>query len=218
MFKQPWATRFVEKIQAWLLPANPGHSPLSVACRGVFLAFLIWYGWPMLTATMKELGDSSFFVHLIHLPFHEAGHVIFGLLGNQLLHSLGGTLGQLLMPLGLLLAFRLRNKDAFGAAVALWLFGQSLVDCAPYINDARVLRLTLITGFTGREAEGHDWEQILTSLGWLHRDVYIARDVLFAGRLVMVGAYVWGLVALVDQYRRWKAAQRSEAPGGPLPS
>jgi hypothetical protein len=114
---------------------------------------------------------------------------------------LGGTLGQLLMPLVLGVAFRWKYGDAFAAALALWWFGQSLVDCAPYINDARSLQLTLLGGGTGREVDGHDWEYLLTRMGWLHKDVYISRWVLSGGRWLMAGGLLWALVVLIDRIR-----------------
>ena len=40
--------------------------------------------------------------------------------------------------------FLFREGNAFGAAVGLWWLGQSLMDLAPYINDARALALPLL--------------------------------------------------------------------------
>jgi len=37
------------------------------------------------------------FMHLVNLPFHEAGHIIFKAFGRFIIF-LGGCLGQLLMP------------------------------------------------------------------------------------------------------------------------
>ena len=73
----------------------------------------------------------------------------------------------------------------------------NLVDAAPYINDARMLQLTLMGVGTGREVEGHDWENILTRLGWLNYDVVIARWVLLAGRVVMAAALAWAAAVLI---------------------
>jgi hypothetical protein len=95
----------------------------------------------------------------------------------------------------------LPDSDGFAAALALWWFGQNLVDCAPYINDARSLQLTLIGGSTGREVEGHDWEYLLTQLGWLHKDVYLSRWVLRSGRWLMAFGLIWAAMVLVTQIR-----------------
>src|SRR3989442_15577761 len=82
------------------------------------------------------------FMHLINLPFHEAGHLIFSPFG-RFMTVLGGSLGQLLMPLICLGAFLFYNNDAFGATVALFYFAERLMDLVPYINDVRYLQLIL---------------------------------------------------------------------------
>jgi hypothetical protein len=61
------------------------------------------------------------------------------------------------------------------------------------------LRLTLIGGRTGAEVEGHDWEYLLTSLGWLHLDVTLGRAAQATGTLVMVAALAWAVVITLQQ-------------------
>ena len=43
----------------------------------------------------------------------------------------------------------IKKNNLFGASLSLWWIGQNFVDCAPYINDARVQELILIGGVTG---------------------------------------------------------------------
>ncbi len=169
--------------------------------RVAALVLVAAYGWWFHRVPLREIGENPKFIHNVLLVFHEAGHVIFGLFGNDFLRVAGGTLGQLLMPLVLLIAFRFTNRDAFGAALSAWLLGVSVVDCAPYINDARSLALTLLGGATGREVEGHDWEYLLTQLNLLNKDVYIAHWVLLAGRWLMALALVWAALELARQFR-----------------
>ena len=179
--------------------------------RAVTLVGVAAYGWWFFRVPLREIGEDPRFIHNVLLVFHEAGHVIFGLFGSEFLRVAGGTLGQLLMPLALVIAFRVTNRDAFGAALSAWLLGVSLADCAPYINDARSLALVLVGGHTGREVEGHDWEYLLTQLNLLNRDVYIAHDVLLAARWLMALALLWAAVELVRQFREL----RRGAVGGP---
>lgn len=181
-------------------PERTPDSRATLFGRAVLLIAIAAYGWWFHFASMLELGDTPKFIHGINLIFHEAGHVIFSWFG-EFMHVAGGTLGQLLMPAVLVVAFR-RQGDAFGAALALWWFGQSLVDCAPYINDARSLSLQLLGGGTGREVEGHDWEYLLGRLDLMRRDVYISRAVLRVGRWIMAGALVWAAAVLAVQWRR----------------
>jgi hypothetical protein len=139
------------------------------------------------------------FLHWIHLPFHEAGHVVFSPFG-EFLHILGGTLGQLLVPLGVAAAFLVR-EDPFGASFGLWWFGTSLVDCAPYINDARARVLLLTSGETGRtDWEGHDWFQILRRTGLLEWDHAFARTAWLLGVLAILAALAWGAYVLRRQW------------------
>ena len=53
----------------------------------------IFIGWPM---RQDVIGAS--FLHLISLPFHEAGHIFFAPFGD-LLVSLSGSLTQIIVPL-----------------------------------------------------------------------------------------------------------------------
>ncbi len=170
--------------------------------RAAVLIAIAAYGWWFFRVPLREIGENPKFIHNVLLVFHEAGHVIFGLVGGEFLRVAGGTLGQLAMPLALALAFRIANRDAFGAALSTWLLGISLADCAPYINDARSLALVLLGGHTGREVEGHDWEYLLTQLNLLNRDVFIAHYVLLAARWLMALALLWAAAELGRQFRQ----------------
>jgi hypothetical protein len=148
-------------------------------------------------------------MHPVNLIFHEAGHALL-FWTPALVHVLGGTIGQLAMPMGLAVAFAVKNRSVFDASACLWWFGQSAADCAPYIADARALRLPLITGYTGAEVEGHDWEYILGRLNLLPWDQEIAAAFLWTGRVVMVLALLTGAVCLVSQALKSRA-QRTPA-------
>jgi len=166
----------------------------------LLLALTLWGLWFLAQPLDDErLGTS--FLHMIHLPFHEAGHVLFAPFGD-FLHTLGGTLGQLLVPLGVIGAF-LQRHDPFGAAVGGWWLGHSFLDCAPYINDARAGRLELLGGVTGSEMPGyHDWEVLLGRLGWLSHDHTLARMAWGVGSLVLLASVAWGAWILWQQWQR----------------
>ncbi len=171
---------------------------MTVGARLGLALGLAAYSRFFLTARMLELGDHGSFMHHVHLVFHEAGHVLL-FWAPPLLTSLGGTLGQLIVPLALGIAFVVRNHDGFSASICGWWYGHSLVDAAPYINDARTLRLMLLGGGTGDEIEGHDWNFILGQLDLLKIDVRLAHGVLLAGRIVMVLALLAALFFLARQ-------------------
>ena len=145
------------------------------------------------------------FLHLVDLPFHEAGHVVFAPLGG-FMTVLGGSLLQLIIPIVCAVALA-RRDDWFGMAVCLWWAGENLIDLAPYIADARALQLPLLGGGTGAEVTGHDWEAILQTLGWLHLDRTLGMAAHVAGSVVMVGSLAFGVWAL----RAGGSARQAEA-------
>lgn len=141
--------------------------------------------------------------------FHEAGHVLFGFLG-RFIGGLGGSLLQLLVPIVIAVAF-MRQRNVFGAAIAVWWAGQNLLDLAPYIADARGLRMTLLGGRTGAEVEGHDWEYLLTEMGWLHLDQALGLAAHRLGLAVMAAAILWAAVVL------WRGPARPVGTGHTAP-
>ena len=166
----------------------------------IYVVFFVW-GWYFIWLDFRgnEIGES--FMHRVNLVFHEAGHMIFMLFG-RFMQVLGGTLGQLIMPLVVMGALVLKNRDNFGGSIGLWWFGQSLMDCAPYINDARDLQLMLLGGGTGADRPGvHDWENILTTLGLLQHERSIAWMADALGSVTVMLALAWGGYILYLQYR-----------------
>ena len=139
----------------------------------------------------RRAGDPGL-LHLPDLVFHEAGHIILSPFG-RFIGVFGGRLLQVLIPVVCAVAF-LREGNPFGAAVCTWWAGQNLIDLAPYIADARRLQLVLLGGFTGQEVEGHDWEYLLTTIGWLRYDVTLGRASQAMGALTMTGAVLWAAV------------------------
>lgn len=194
----------VERARQWLCTVDGPISPSAYGGRLlVYFGLLVW-GWKFLSMPMETNYVGESYMHLINLPFHEAGHLMFRPMG-RFLHVLGGTLGQLLMPLMCTGALLIKNRDAFGAAMGLWWFAESTMDIAPYINDARALDLVLLGGVTGKEVENyHDWEQILGMLGWLPYDHTIAHTVYTAGSLFMMLAFLWAGYMLLLQFKHTK--------------
>jgi hypothetical protein len=166
---------------------------------GLLAAFGVW-GVVLIGADYRtgELGGS--FIHRPLLVFHEAGHVVFMILGHWMM-ILGGTLGQLIMPLVLGGALLLKNRDNFGAALGLWLLGVSVLDVAPYVYDALEPQLMLLSGRTGEEG-GHDWIFLLSSLGLLPRAQMLGALVHKAGALLVLLSLAWAAWIVRMQYPR----------------
>ena len=93
------------------------------------------------------------FMDLVNLAFHEAGHVFLTPFGETI-HFLGGSLGQLFVPALLIGYFLLRRPSLTGAAFCTWWLGESIVNVAYYMADARELAMPLVGGGV------HDWNWI----------------------------------------------------------
>jgi hypothetical protein len=170
----------------------------------VFIALLIWGGRFIFSSIESNYAGTSF-MHLINLPFHEAGHMFFRPFG-AFITSLGGSMGQMLMPLLCLGTLLLKTRDAFGASACLWWFGQNFFDLAPYIDDARSGTLPLVGGNFGHSSPYgfHDWEYLLTESGLLQYDHFIAQSAVIIGTIIMCTAYLWGGCILFMQYNACK--------------
>ncbi|BCA55129.1 hypothetical protein W02_22690 [Nitrospira sp. KM1] len=172
--------------------------------RAGLCVLLTWWGLVLSIGSIEGNDAGESFLHHVNLPFHEAGHLLFMPFG-QLLMFAGGSLGQVLMPLICAGTLLIRTRDPFGASVALWWVAENCLDIAPYVNDARSLELVLLGGVTGKETDGHDWNNILTMLGWLQHDHRLAQAIHYTGIVLMGLSLLWGAVLLVRHYRRYQA-------------
>lgn len=189
-------------LTRWLLPTRAGVGKLELLGLALLWSLLLVWGMDFIAMDFRsnEIGQS--FLHNINLVFHEAGHVLFRPFGRTMMF-LGGSLFQVLLPLLLMLAFLVKNRDGFAAAVCLWWAGQSLMDVAPYIADARALRLPLLGGGTGADSPGmHDWANLLRPRGWLQYDQHIASAADRIGATMLVLALLWGALMIWRYYRQ----------------
>jgi len=159
-----------------------------VAVWGVFLA----------AADYRNPPQTFDFMHAILLPIHEAGHVLFRPFG-EFMAIAGGSLFQVLLPSAIAVAFIVKQRDPFGAAICLWWAGASLVDLAPYIYDALEPQIVLLGGHTGEDGP-HDWIYLLGRLGSLRRAHGWGTAAHHLGVLAMIAGAAWGASYL------WKMA------------
>jgi len=192
-------------LKEMLFFVQPGTNILFLIGRILLLLVMLIWGMKFIFSSLVSNYSGNSFMHLVNLPFHEAGHVVFRIFG-QFMMMLGGSLTQLLVPFICLVTFLLKTRDTFAASVSLWWLGQSLIDLAPYINDARRLQLMLLGGVTGQDVEDfHDWEFILRKLGLLEYDYLLAKTAHLFGALFIICALIWGGYILVKQYRNVRA-------------
>jgi len=184
---------------------KPQTNPLFFGGRALFFMVIFIWGLKFIFTPMGSNYVYDSFWHLVDLPFHEAGHIIFRPFG-KLMTSLGGSIAQVLMPFICLVVFLIKTRDTFGASFALWWTGENFMDLAPYINDARSLTLPLLGGNTGQTSPYgfHDWEFILKETKLLRYDHFLANSAYTLGTVLMIGSFVWGGYILFKQYKNLK--------------
>lgn len=189
-------------LQQLLLNENREPGSTYLIAQSVIIIVLIIWSWRLVSPSIESNAAGVSFLHAINLPFHEAGHIIFRPFGS-FITSLGGTLGQLLMPFICMIVLLIQTRDPFGASVALWWFGENFLDIAPYMNDARAGVMPLLGGNFGHSSPYgfHDWEYLLTESGLIQYDHTLAKVTFVIGVLVMLLALVWGGVLMFRQYK-----------------
>lgn len=117
------------------------------------------------------------------LAIHEAGHPLIGMLSSRLM-VYGGTIFQILFPLLVAWHFNRENHTLGVASGLIWL-GDSLLNIARYMADARTQILPLVGGGE------HDWTEIFQRWQVLHLDTRIAGFTRWIGVLILLGTLVW---------------------------
>ena len=174
----------------------------SLVVQCLLYGVLVFWGLSFFGKTdfaKYPFGPSDSILHYVNTIFHEAGHIVFMPLG-ALLHALGGTILQCLVPLVVMGKF-LRQRDNFAASVGLWWFAQNLLDIAPYIYDAHDLKIPLLGGGTGADNPGdHDWYAILTMTNSLPYYAEISGFVVLLGKLFFLCSFAWGGALLYKKF------------------
>ena len=174
--------------------------PLVFWGRALTLVVFACWGFYFISAGVNWETIGSSFLHNVNLAFHEFGHLFFSPFGKFMM-ILGGSLFQVLMPLGLMLVFMIKQRDNFAASIMLWWSGQNFIDVSPYIDDAQYRALPLVGG--GGE-ESHDWGNLLTMLNALEKTHTVAQASFNIGALLILLALYWGFYLLRLQQKNLK--------------
>lgn len=161
----------------------PPRDPIKIIIAVVFTVYFLWCAYAP---------ENAFFTHLINLPIHEAGHVLFRIFG-EFVGIAGGSLLQILVPI-VFFGYFVYYKKPFSAAIVLFWVGNNFLDVYVYANDAQVMQLPLLSGLTGAEGGFHDWNYLLTETGLLEKTRLIAKLLRFTGTLITVAAAVGAFV------------------------
>lgn len=101
-----------------------------------------------------------------NLAFHEFGHPFFRIFSERLM-VYGGTIAQLIFPIGVSIYFYSR-QDTFQMSIGILWGGQNLLNIARYMRDARAQELPLVGGGE------HDWTEIFIRWNVLQNDIKIS--------------------------------------------
>jgi len=108
--RQLWAA-------AWSAPDDV--EPIELWGRAALWLGLLLLGWSYVTSPIVRSQMAPSFVQFllgrVNLVFHEAGHLVFGMLG-RFIATLGGSLMQVLVPFVCAGAFLLRHRNSFAAS------------------------------------------------------------------------------------------------------
>jgi hypothetical protein len=128
------------------------------------------------------------FLDRVNLAFHEAGHLVLAPFGETL-HLLGGSLGQIAVPV-LLAVYFFRRDERFGAAACTFWLGENFINIAAYMADARTLALPLVGGGE------NDWNTLFYRFGLLGEGSVAAISGLthHLGVVTMLAGLLWSLL------------------------
>ena len=141
-----------------------------------------------------KYGDlGGLFMSKVILPWHEAGHVIFRVFGEFMMFF-GGTLAQHLFPIILGVALLVKRRDPFGASLAFWLLGYSMIYTGWYMHDAGDPQAMMVSGKSSAEDDGHDWVNLFSMMGkwWLLHALGVGIFVARVGQAMMCMGLAWG--------------------------
>jgi len=134
---------------------------------------------------MYAVVDRSGFLILdyVNLIIHEAGHYFFSWFGYTIT-ILGGTLGELLVPLLCGLYFFWQREATAVAFCSFWFF-ENFLYIGTYMADARAEALPLVG------SGEHDWNILFTQWNALLHDQQIGGLTRVLGWMGMLSTMVW---------------------------
>ena len=145
------------------------------------IAWLCFYALFLLYALTRS--SSFLFLDYVNLIIHEGGHFFFSWFGDTI-RILGGTLGELIVPLLCALYFFWR-RETTGFTFSLFWFFENFPYIGAYMADARTASLPLVG------SEESDWTILFTQWGLLGQDQKIGGAMRTIGLLGMLAVAAW---------------------------
>ncbi len=165
--------------------------------RSAGIAWLCTYALFLIYAFAER--PNFLFLDNVNLIIHEGGHFFFSWFGNTIM-ILGGTLGELLVPL-LCAAYFFWQREATGFAFCIFWFFENFLYIGTYMADARTSALPLVG------SEDSDWTILFTQWGLLAQDQKIGATMRTLGYLGMLATMAW-----LAHRTRHDAASKTTSP------
>jgi tryptophan-rich sensory protein len=156
----------------------PDWKPIS---RLAGIAWLVVYLLFLLYAAADRTG--FLFVDYVNLIIHEGGHMVFSPFGYTI-RILGGTLGELIVPLLCAAYFWWKRETSAVAFCSFWFF-ENFLYIGTYMSDARTSALPLVG------SDESDWTILFGQWGVLIKDQQIGHSTRLLGWLGMFATLAW---------------------------
>jgi hypothetical protein len=167
--------------------------------RIIGIAWLCVYALFLLYAFFDTSG--FLFPDYVNLMIHEGGHFFFSWFGHTIM-ILGGTLGELIVPL-LCAAGFFWQREPTGFTFSMFWFFENFPYIGAYMADARTASQPLVG------SETSDWDILFTQWGLLAQDQRIGGIMRTLGLLGMLAAMAW---------LAYRTRQDAVSKGGLIPS
>jgi hypothetical protein len=145
------------------------------------IAWLCFYALFLLYAYLDHSG--FLILDYVNLIIHEGGHFFFSWFGETM-HILGGTLGELIVPL-LCAAYFFWKRETTAVVFSCFWFFENFPYIGTYMADARSDSLPLVG------SDVSDWAILFGQWGLLLQDQKIGRIMHILGWLGMITTVAW---------------------------
>jgi hypothetical protein len=159
-------------------PTWPEWKPISRLGGGFWLLAYVLF---LIHAGRDNSG--FLFPDFVNLMIHEAGHVFFGW-GGETIMLLGGTLGELIVPLACAAGF-FYQRQMYGFVFSVFWFFENFLYIGTYMADARTSALPLVN------SDESDWTILFTHWNILVYDQRIGHFMRGIGWCGMLAVIVW---------------------------
>lgn len=161
---------FMEDLPDWKPVSKPGG-----------IAWIVFYVLFLLYAALDRTG--FLIIDYVNLMIHEGGHFFFSWFGHPIT-ILGGTLGELIVPLLCAAYFWWKRETTAVAFCGFWFF-ENFLYIGTYMADARASALPLVG------SDESDWTILFGQWGLLAKDQQIGSSTRALGWLGMLAAIAW---------------------------